>query len=1831
MSNPLTARRLDPEILARQLAEQEAASDEPRDSTLAELHRELETLAEDLRRSDEPDAYAEESACRRVIEAIGRDPSRRDHRAAAADNEEGGVPTELATLGQYRLLSKLGQGGMGAVYRALHMRLDKVVAVKVLPRELTSRPDAVARFEREMRAVGKLHHPNIVAAHDAGESDGTHFLVMELVDGEDVGSIVRRRGPLPVAESCEIIRQAALGLQHAHEHGLVHRDIKPSNLMLAVSRDTPPFSRDPKGSAPPPSTHHSPPTVKILDMGLALLDESHRETVGELTSTGQIMGTLDYMAPEQGADTHAVDIRADIYSLGASLYKLLCGHAPFEGKKYATQIKKLTALATADPERIDTRRPEVPKPLADLVHRMLAKAPQGRPTPPAEVARMLSTFTTDADLRRLFEPATSSSRDWEGAAGVVADTATEPTFIAETNVAQPVTGDGPPGPSTDALREGEAPAEPAALDTSPLSRASRSESKTHALAGEGPEVRAHTPTPAAPSSILHPQSSSPRPPRRLLTAIAGAAAILLLAAVYYIQTNHGTIKVDVRDPSIAVQLRDSGITVENTETERTYTIKVEAGQQTATNDDLPPGEYKVHPVAGLRITDDAGAEFTATTFELKRRGEKLLRVEFAPVAIAEIEDQPAATPVAWTPTPEQQSFFDHVATLPADQQVEAVRKELMRVNPGYDGRFVGDATVQQLIIVSDVVSSIYPLRALPDLQFVGIHGTELRPGSSSLSDLTPLQGSQIEHLAVSNTSVSDLSPLRGLSLTRLYCSNTYVEDLSPVAGMPLTLLWFGRTRVTNLAPLHGLPIVDLDCGDCPIADYSSIGDLRGLRRLSMGCNVQSDISFLKDLRLEYLRLNQTRVSDLSALRGMTSLEHLDIQQTSVVDLSPLQGLPLALLESQVTAISDLSPLRGMPLTELWISDTRVSDLTPLRGMPLQYLHCQRILSPSLTALQDLPLQKLWTDLRLFHPADETILRGIGLEILNGDYIGTPAAEAWKALEARRTAAEEFAAQTAALPAAEQISAVVARLDELNPNATGPLGRVIEEGAVVEASLLVDNRHDVTPLRAFTRLRVLTLTGGPDWLDISPLNSLPLEELRCTPNIAFRNEPVLRGMPTLTTINGRPAAEYLDSLRLPLRESAPPADFALQFDGVDDYVDIPSLRFSADSPWTIEGRYRSEDNFGDIVSYSGGVRVWLAGDRLNWDIRGEETEFNAQTDWNADGVFQNHRNWTSFAVVNNGDGATAHLFINGRRVVDLTADRFNVLSQEPDRYIRLRLLLGGLAVRYWDAPNPGNYFSGEIDEIRISSSARYSDDYPLTDRFEPDDETLALYHFDEGDGAILTDASGNAHHGKIIGATHVAPGDAPPISTPSGDFALQFDGVDDYVDIPRLDYDGSPITVEAMIVDDGTTGSAVVRGSGGGHRLSLWYSPDSSLIGFGVSDGTGEFTSAAALVQEAIPDPHSRIHLAGTFDGERVEIYVDGRKVDVNAHQARYEGYSPDTGFRIGAETLQSGDPIHPFHGIIDEVRISSVVRYTEDFPPAGRFEPDEHTLALYHFDEGEGGILRDASGNGHDGRIIGATWVEQAPAQQRASNEDVRHAAQHILALGGTVRIDNEERDIRNVNDLPPGPFRLTYLGLYGNPEVGDDDLAPLAGCVDLTVIELGETGITDAGLAHLQGCDKLQVLNLWQVAVTDEGVAVFQNCRDLVHLELGGTLITDVALASFANSAELEYLGLISTQVSNAGLAPFANCQHLHVLRLENTAITDEGLRGFEHCPLRELDVERTAVTDDGIARFLETDTLKELDVRQSQVTASMIERLRLALPQCRISWDGGVHEPVE
>jgi serine/threonine protein kinase len=304
---------------------------------------------------------------------------------AATASAPGPLPP---VLGEYEVLERLGAGGMGEVYRARHRRLGKLVALKVLRQARLGSGQALARFRRETEAVGQLDHPHLVEAHDAGEQDGVAYLVLKLIDGVDLQRLVRERGPLPVPEACELVRQAALGLQHLHERGLVHRDVKPSNLMLTPSpvvTGFQPVKEEPTGG-PPVATRG---IVKVLDLGLARLRSA--DGADDLTGAGAFLGTPDYLAPEQIDDAGGVDIRADVYGLGATLFFLLTGKPPFA--RHKEMLAKLKAHGTETPPDVRALRSDVPEGVAAAVARMLAKRPEDRYATPLAVAAALEPFT----------------------------------------------------------------------------------------------------------------------------------------------------------------------------------------------------------------------------------------------------------------------------------------------------------------------------------------------------------------------------------------------------------------------------------------------------------------------------------------------------------------------------------------------------------------------------------------------------------------------------------------------------------------------------------------------------------------------------------------------------------------------------------------------------------------------------------------------------------------------------------------------------------------------------------------------------------------------------------------------------------------------------------------------------------------------------------------------------------------------------------------------------------------------------------------------------------------------------------------------------------------------------------------------------------------------------------------------------------------------------------------------------------------------------------------------------------------------------------------------
>ena len=476
------------------------------EETVAILDDATDSLIRGLRGGEDLDADAGVSASpileRAMAELANVDAAALVAAPAAAAPCSSDAPTVLR---DYGLLELLGYGGMGAVYRARHLRLDRMVALKLLPARRMQDVAAVTRFQREMRAIGQLDHPSIVRATDAGEVDGNHFLAMELVDGADLGRIVRQSGPIDQANACELVRLAAVAMQYAHDSGIIHRDLKPSNLMLTTCGN-----------------------LKILDLGLALL-ASQSGTVDELTTVGQLMGTLDYMAPEQFGDSHRVDHRVDVYSLSATLYKLMSGRAPYSGTNYRTPLQKLKGIAIAEPHNILEILPELNPDLAALIHRGLSRDPDQRFATASEFAQQLGAFTEQSDLRQLaisrarqlqtYEPEESFDESQHSSAVDSVPVANDVNMRMLTTSAAACTGLG-----------------------------------THATTSDVPT----TSTFESSSMPLPSDSSGGTSWRRFLITSLGLAGCLLFGLLIYVKTSQGTLTVQSPRDDLKLEILRAG-------------------------------------------------------------------------------------------------------------------------------------------------------------------------------------------------------------------------------------------------------------------------------------------------------------------------------------------------------------------------------------------------------------------------------------------------------------------------------------------------------------------------------------------------------------------------------------------------------------------------------------------------------------------------------------------------------------------------------------------------------------------------------------------------------------------------------------------------------------------------------------------------------------------------------------------------------------------------------------------------------------------------------------------------------------------------------------------------------------------------------------------------------------------------------------------------------------------------------------------------------------------------------------------------------------------------
>ncbi|MBI3862365.1 MAG: serine/threonine protein kinase [Planctomycetia bacterium] len=474
-------------------------------------------------------------------------------------------------LGNYKILGLISQGAMGVIYKAEHRRMGRTVAIKMISPSALRDAEAVQRFHRETQAMARLEHPNIVTAHDADQVGDIHILVMQYVDGDDLWTTVKRNGPLPLDMAVRCLVQTAQGMEYAHQAGIVHRDIKPSNLVMARNG-----------------------VVKILDLGLARLESSLMEDASfnpNLTQAGNIMGTVDFMAPEQALDAKEADQRADIYSLGCTFYFLLTGRTLFAGD---TMMKRMMAHRFEAVPSLRADRQDVPELLDSVFQKMIAKEASDRYQSVTEVLADLAPLMAPSPSNREIDLSASDRRKFSANLSLQQPSASQ--IAKSPGVRQP-----PPNVA----------AEPTARNT-------QMDTQVKPASADRPVSAVRE----AAVVLRGPAETASRKRRRLL----GAAAVLgllvcgllmTLSIVIYLATDNGTFIIEAADQEVTDALHGTGLRISDVKRGRPLTLQ--PGRHT-----LKTGEYVID-VAELppRI------EISTTKFQIKRGGRAKLKVTAA--------------------------------------------------------------------------------------------------------------------------------------------------------------------------------------------------------------------------------------------------------------------------------------------------------------------------------------------------------------------------------------------------------------------------------------------------------------------------------------------------------------------------------------------------------------------------------------------------------------------------------------------------------------------------------------------------------------------------------------------------------------------------------------------------------------------------------------------------------------------------------------------------------------------------------------------------------------------------------------------------------------------------------------------------------------------------------------------------------------------------------------------------------------------------------------------------------------------------------------------------
>lgn len=972
-------------------------------------------------------------------------------------------------LGPYLLLDKLGEGGMGQVFKARHQKLHRVVAIKLIRKDRLADPEMVQRFYREVRAIAQLQHPNIVRAYDADEIDGTHYFSMEYIEGIDLDKRVRKEGPLPIAQACEFIRQTALGLQHSYERGLIHRDLKPANLLVSGEWGVVSAAKETAANSPL-TTKHSP-VLKILDLGLAHIEKSSDES-STFTREGMLMGTPDFMSPEQSVNVRGVDIRSDLYSLGCTFYFLLTGRVPFPG---GSMTEKLLKHQMDQPTPIEQFRPDVPDELAAIVYRLMEKKPAERYQTPAEVAASLAELiprlpavprAIPVEAVRAGTPPAQrvwSAFQWSKAAPVVkrpsGRSTSVPILVAGGILLTLVVCVG--------------------LLAMRLLNFSGGSGKASV---KGPAV-------AGPQAKIEPAAKDLPP---------GPVTDEWIKHVE-------TLPAEEQAKAVFAKLRELNEGFNDPDTHNIFTPKDDKVVGLAFNQAVTD----ISPVRALKHLERLSCRTNPATLG-------------AMPVIVSLTDVSALRGLPLTQLNLSGDRIDDLSPL-ADMPL---------VNLNLHGTLVRDLTpLKGMASLRELDLGYTPVADLTPLQ--GLKLTKLNLANTQVEDIKPLDGLPLTDIDLSDTDVRDLSPLPMDSLTQLQIRTCPIRDLAPLAkARKLASISMEGVPFESLTPLQALDRhwnvwLSFDpkltpalkampnlkrINHCEIGEFWKIVDpdpeqdrwadrVAGLPADEQIKEVAKRLHELNPKSTAEPKFTQAdgaivevefAISDLTDLRFLRPLQKLEkLTYGAESTLEGLRGLELKSVKVAHYGINDVSPLAAMPLQSLhFASATGIRDVSALRSTATLRSFGQGFgVINRVAPLADMPL----TSLTVESPRDLGALMNMktleNIRLLYNEARHRDALKAmtWlKSINGRKP--DEFWTDMAG----RQAEFVRREMTRLN----GPDTKVapaFDNGAVVGLGIEVAGKCDLNPLRHLAELQALDVNGR-GLVSLEPLRNLPLKNL-----------------------------------------------------------------------------------------------------------------------------------------------------------------------------------------------------------------------------------------------------------------------------------------------------------------------------------------------------------------------------------------------------------------------------------------------------------------------------------------------------------------------------------------------------------------------------------------------------------------------------------------------------------------------------------------------------------------------------------------------------------------